>query len=126
MGELEYWRESKRRQEKVMFLKYEEMIEDPARVLRKMAEFLGCPFSEEEEEEGTVEKLVKHCSFKSLVNAEESKKASYDPWNGLTVKKSSFFRKGIVGDWAAHLSPEMARKMDAITGEKLKGSGLRL
>ncbi|XP_043692819.1 cytosolic sulfotransferase 15-like [Telopea speciosissima] len=35
-----------------------------------------------------------------------------------------FFRKGEVGDWMNHLSPEMAEKIDKITEVKLLGSGL--
>lgn len=37
-----------------------------------------------------------------------------------------FFRKGVVGDWENHLSPEMTKRLDRIVEEKLKGSGLNL
>jgi hypothetical protein len=40
------------------------------------------------------------------------------------VPNSSFFRQGVVGDWVNHLSPEMARRIDAITADKFRGSGL--
>ncbi|CAN0862900.1 Cytosolic sulfotransferase 4 [Linum grandiflorum] len=56
---LGYWKESQERPEKVLFFKYEEMKEDVGIHLRKLAEFLGCPFSLEEEEDGLVEGIAK-------------------------------------------------------------------
>jgi hypothetical protein len=44
----------------------------------------------------------------------------------LVAKHSSFFRKGIVGDWKNHLTPEMATRLDQITEQKLKDTGLKL
>ncbi|MQM01624.1 hypothetical protein Taro_034385 [Colocasia esculenta] len=39
---------------------------------------------------------------------------------GRHVEKKLFFRKGEVGDWTNHLTPEMAEKLDRITKEKLR------
>ena len=38
----------------------------PARHVRKHAEFLGVPFTEEEESGGVVEEVVRLCSFQNL------------------------------------------------------------
>lgn len=35
------------------------------------------------------------------------------------MKNSSFFRKGKVGDWKEHLTPEMAETMDRIMQERM-------
>uniref|UniRef100_A0A0E0CEM0 Sulfotransferase n=1 Tax=Oryza meridionalis TaxID=40149 RepID=A0A0E0CEM0_9ORYZ len=40
------------------------------------------------------------------------------------MENSVFFRKGEVGDWKNYLTEEMAKKLDAVVEEKLKGSGL--
>ncbi|KAH7666795.1 P-loop containing nucleoside triphosphate hydrolase protein [Dioscorea alata] len=120
---LGYWKESKRRPEKVLFLKYEEMIEDPVIHLRKLAEFMGCPFSMEEERDGVVEDIVKLCSFDNLTELEVNKDNN-GSFEETRLPASSFFRKGKVGDWVNYLSMEMAEKLDAITKEKLHGSGL--
>jgi hypothetical protein len=45
---LGYWKKSLEKPQKVLFLKYEEMKEQPIPNLRRLAEFLGCPFSPEE------------------------------------------------------------------------------
>ncbi|KAK8933331.1 Cytosolic sulfotransferase 11 [Platanthera zijinensis] len=121
---LEYWRESLSDSDKILFLRYEEMIDDPAKVMRRMATFMGCEFSEEEESMGVVEELTRLCSFDSLKNVEGSKNES-SIYEGMSVKKSLLYRKGGVGDWVNHLTPEMGRTIDSITQEKLAGSGLR-
>ncbi|XP_038986098.1 flavonol 3-sulfotransferase-like [Phoenix dactylifera] len=114
---LEYWRESLRRSEKVLFLKYEEMN------VRRVAEYVGRPFSEEEEKDGVVEEIVQLCSFEKLSSMEVNKRGVYEV-RETSVPHESFFRKGKVGDWANHLSREMGETLDRIVQEKLAGSGL--
>ena len=45
------------------FLRYEEMMEDSVGNLKKLAEFIGCAFSQEEEKQGIIEGIVSLCSF---------------------------------------------------------------
>lgn len=119
---LGYWSESLKRPSKILFLKYEELMEDPRKHLRKLAEFLGCAFSEEERED-VVEEIVRLCSLEKLKEAEGNKKGDRG-YKEVVVTKSSHFRKGKVGDWKNYFSPEMAERMDGIYAEKLSGSGL--
>ena len=37
---------------------------------------------------------------------------------------ADFFRKGVVGDWRNHFTPEQNAEFDAVYAEKMKGSGL--
>ncbi|KAK1274305.1 Cytosolic sulfotransferase 12 [Acorus gramineus] len=120
---LGYWRESLQRPERVMFMKYEEMKADTGGSLRRLSEFIGCPFLEEEEREGKVEEIVEMCSFERLSGLEVNKNGSIVFGRG-EIKNKGFFRKGEVGDWKRHLSLEMAERLDRITEEKLRGSGL--
>jgi len=55
---LQYWEESLRRPERVLFLRYEEMLLEPEAHVRKLAKFMGCEFSEEEEEDRVVSAIV--------------------------------------------------------------------
>ena len=118
---LGYWKESLERPEKVLFLTYEDLKDDTVFQLKKLAKFLNCSFSPEEESSGVVEKIVKLCSFENLKELEVNKK-------GKSIKNfenKKLFRKGEVGDWVNHLSPQMVEKMSRVTEEKLGGSGLK-
>ncbi|XP_023743078.1 cytosolic sulfotransferase 12 [Lactuca sativa] len=118
---LGFWNESLKRPKEVLFLKYEEMKEQPTTQVRKLAEFYGCPFTPEEEKEGIVDAILGLCSFESLSNMEVNKKG-YLPTGEM---KQAYFRKGEVGDWKNHLTAEMAEKLDMITECKFQGSGLK-
>ncbi|XP_060182926.1 cytosolic sulfotransferase 12-like [Lycium barbarum] len=119
---LSYWEKSCEMPQKVLFLKYEEVKEQPLSHLRRLAEFLDCPFSLEEEERGLVDEIIKLCSFDNLSNLEVNKsgKTLFGNDNGV------FFRKGEAGDWKNHLTDEMVHRLNQITEDKFKGSGLKL
>ncbi|XP_057802376.1 cytosolic sulfotransferase 6-like [Salvia miltiorrhiza] len=118
---LGYWKESLENPDRVLFLKYEDMKARPAAEVRRVAEFLGCAFSAEEEEAGEVDRILELCSFEGLRGLEVNKKGKVV---ATRVDKSAFFRRGEVGDWKNHLSPEMGKKLDRIIEEKFYGSGL--
>ncbi|KAK5832848.1 hypothetical protein PVK06_016651 [Gossypium arboreum] len=50
----------------VLFLRYEEMKEDAVAQTKKLSEFLGFPFSIEEEKTGMVNQIVDFYSFNNL------------------------------------------------------------
>uniref|UniRef100_A0A0D3FY53 Sulfotransferase n=1 Tax=Oryza barthii TaxID=65489 RepID=A0A0D3FY53_9ORYZ len=112
------------RPEQVLFFRYEEMKLDAAAHVRRLAEFVGLPFSAEEEEGGVVDAIVRLCSFDHMIGLEATKSGKTELVVG-TAANSSFFRRGQVGDWANHLSPEIAQRIDAITEARFNGSGLR-
>uniref|UniRef100_A0A0E0ASP8 Sulfotransferase n=1 Tax=Oryza glumipatula TaxID=40148 RepID=A0A0E0ASP8_9ORYZ len=112
---------------RVLFLKYEEVLRDPVNTIRELAQFVGQPFSDTEEEAGIVAEIVKLCSLESL----RSQKANKEGIQGVYIKFShdSYFRKGVEGDWRNHMTPEMAEMgehLDSIIREKLDGSGLTI
>ncbi|KAL5553809.1 hypothetical protein UlMin_041210 [Ulmus minor] len=117
---LGYWQESLERSEKVLFLKYEEVKEQPTYHLKKIAEFIGCPFSLEEEEKGVIEDIASLCSFENLSSLEVNNSGKIL----LGFESKAFFRRGEVGDWKNCLTSEMAERLDLVTQENLYGSGL--
>ncbi|KAK5777164.1 flavonol sulfotransferase-like [Gossypium arboreum] len=124
---LGYWKASLEHPDKFMFLKYEEMNEDTVLYLKKLAEFMGCPFSSEEQQKGVPEKIIKMCSFENLSNLEVNKSGIHREGQGnLEIQNKIYFRKGKVGDWKNYLTPKMATQLDQITQQKLSSSGLSL
>ncbi|KAJ3673859.1 hypothetical protein LUZ60_005851 [Juncus effusus] len=119
---LEYWNESLKTPKNMLFLKYEDLLENPFGGVKNIADFLGYSFSKEEEMERIPEKIVELCSFRNLTDLDVNKKK--DENTNLLDVNHIFFRKGGKGDWMNHMSLEMADKLDVITREQFEGSGL--
>ncbi|XP_057795649.1 cytosolic sulfotransferase 12-like [Salvia miltiorrhiza] len=103
---------SLKRPENVMFVNYEEMKEDPHGHVKKLGDFLGCPFQEEDE----VKEIVKNCSFEvqssyEVNKSEQSLIKNLFPYN-------SFFRKGKTGDHVNYLSNELIQRIDTLTKQR--------
>uniref|UniRef100_A0A0E0AT64 Sulfotransferase n=1 Tax=Oryza glumipatula TaxID=40148 RepID=A0A0E0AT64_9ORYZ len=62
---LGYWNVSKKEPSRVLFLTYEQMLQDPMGTIRQLARFLGQPISDAEEETGVVAEIVELCSLES-------------------------------------------------------------
>ncbi|KAG4201522.1 hypothetical protein ERO13_A05G283750v2 [Gossypium hirsutum] len=88
----------------VLFLRYEELKEDAVAQTKKLSEFLGFPFSIEEEKTGMVNQIVDFYSFNNL--------------------KDLDWRSGKVGDYVNHLSPTAVERLSNILEEKLSGRDL--
>ncbi|KAK1374110.1 Sulfotransferase [Heracleum sosnowskyi] len=117
---LGYYKESMKNPEKVLFLKYEELKDNIEFHLKRLAEFLGCPFSAEEEREGVIEDVAKLCSFENLKELDVNK-------NGKCIanfENKHLFRTAKVGDWMNHFTPLMVEQLSTIMEQKLEGSGL--
>ncbi|KAF8092927.1 hypothetical protein N665_0396s0016 [Sinapis alba] len=110
-----YWRRSLEDPKHLLFMRYEEMKAEPRGQIKRLAEFLGCPFTKEEEDNGLVDEILDFCSIRNLIGLEV---------NNTKRFRQTFFRKGEVGDWKNYLTPEMEKKLDIIIQEKLQGSGL--
>ncbi|KAI8010963.1 Cytosolic sulfotransferase 15 [Camellia lanceoleosa] len=113
----EYWKASLKCPETVLFLKYEDMKSETLFHVKRLAEFLGQPFSLEEESKGVVQEIVELCSFENLSDLEVNKNGAAD----VSAKNDVFFRKGKVGDWKNYLTTQMTECLDQITEEKLGG-----
>ncbi|KAK7314114.1 hypothetical protein VNO77_39326 [Canavalia gladiata] len=117
---LGYWKESLATPNKILFLKYEDLREDTNFHVKRIAEFLGCPFTEEEESSGMVENIINLCSFEKMKNLEVNKFGIV----GGSIEKKYLFRKAEIGDWVNYFSPSMVEKLSKIIENKLSGSGL--
>ncbi|KAB2633210.1 flavonol sulfotransferase-like [Pyrus ussuriensis x Pyrus communis] len=124
---LGFWKASLEMPAKVLFLKYEDLRKEPSANVKRLAEFLGQPFSEEEESKGVVQQIIKLCSFENLSSLEVNKTSmtqQYFVKANIVFENGDFFRKGQVGDWKNFFTDDMAKRMDQIIDERFSGSGL--
>ncbi|XP_049403891.1 cytosolic sulfotransferase 12-like isoform X1 [Solanum stenotomum] len=118
---LDYWKQSIENPNKVLFLMYEEIKEQPKTHLKRLAEFLECPFSIKEENCGVVDEILTMCSFKNLSNLEVNTIGKLSTGEENKV----FFRRGEIGDWKNYFTTEMSEKLNYVIEQKFQGSGLR-
>lgn len=117
---LGYWKASLERPDKVLFLKYEDIKKNNVPSIKKLATFLGLPFSVEEEKQGLIEETSRLCSVESMKNHE----ATMTGTGPLGIPASAFLRKGKVGDSLNYLTPSMVSRVENLIQEKLQDSGL--
>ncbi|KAG5568852.1 hypothetical protein H5410_064139 [Solanum commersonii] len=118
---LDYWKQSIKNPNKVLFLMYEEIKKQPKMHLKRLAEFLECPFSIKEENCGVVNEILRMCSFKNLSNLEVNTSGKLSTGEENKV----FFRRGEIGDWKNYFTTEMSEKFNYIIKQKFQGSGLK-
>ncbi|CAL5081235.1 unnamed protein product [Urochloa decumbens] len=120
---LSYWRAAVALPDTVLFLRYEDLLRDTGEGVRRLAKFMGMPFTAAEEAAGAVAAVVELCSLGNMKAQEVNKAGSVAAAGNLTMPRDSFFRKGVAGDWASLMTPEMAVRMDGIFHEKFLGTG---
>ncbi|CAK8681125.1 unnamed protein product [Clavelina lepadiformis] len=98
-----------RNESNVLFVVFEDLLKNPAKEIRKIANFLGVRRSEEE-----IEEIVEATSFR------KAKEEAPDVDRAI-----NFFRKGEVGDWKNHLTVAQSQLMDEKIKQKLVGTDIR-
>ncbi|KAJ0905736.1 putative quercetin-3-sulfate 4'-sulfotransferase [Helianthus annuus] len=93
---LGYWKASLERPERILILKYDDLKREPTSNVKRLAEFIGYPFSVNEEKAGVVDDIIKLCSFENLSNLEVNKTGKRE---GGSLENRLYFRKAEDGDW---------------------------
>ncbi|KAM4114749.1 hypothetical protein ACJW30_04G092900 [Castanea mollissima] len=110
----------------ILFIKYEDLTNETIHYVKKMNEFMGYPFSLEEEVNGVVQNIINLRSFENLSSLEVNQSGPMQFLSGIVGENNAFFRKGKVGDWKNHLTPKMVTRLDQINKQKLSSLGLTL
>ncbi|XP_068006858.1 sulfotransferase 2B1-like [Melanerpes formicivorus] len=84
----------------IFYITYEEMHQDLRGTAQRLSTFLGCPLSPE-----TLAALEHHCSFATM---KDNAMVNYTliPPEIMDHSQGRFMRKGVVGDWRDHFSPQ--------------------
>ncbi|XP_028326846.1 sulfotransferase family 2, cytosolic sulfotransferase 3 isoform X2 [Gouania willdenowi] len=101
------WRHTKLG-DRIMYITYEEMVQDLPAAIRRISTFLGRRLSEE-----TIQKIAEHCSFNAM-KANTMSNFSLVPKQFMDNDKSSFLRKGKSGDWKNHFSAEQLARFSSV------------
>lgn len=100
--------------DRIMYITYEEMVQDLPAALRSMADFLGSNLSDE-----VIQKIAEHCSFKTM-KVNNMSNFSLVPKVLMDSDKSPFLRKGVVGDWKNHFSSEQLARFTSVIRKELE------
>jgi len=102
------------------FIFYEDMKRDLRSQIRKVAEFLGKSYSDEQ-----VDKLASHLH---IDNFKKNPFVNMEPLRAMGAMhedRGSFIRKGKTGDWKNHFTPEMNAEFSRFMAEAMKGTDLQ-
>lgn len=110
------WWQASQNDQRILFLKYEDMKNDHAGNVSKLASFLDLQADPQ-----LIDRVVALSSFKSMTSNQNT---NFD-WVPQKADKPKHFRKGDIGDWRNHFSEEQSQQMDALFLEKMKGTGLQ-
>nr|XP_057918642.1 sulfotransferase 1C1-like [Doryrhamphus excisus] len=107
-----YWEEREKRN--ILYLFYEDMKENPRREMVRIMRYLDLSLSDD-----VISRIVELTSFKTM---KDNPMANY---NFITKpifdqSRSTFMRKGEVGDWMNHFTPEQAAEFDEDYEKKMK------
>jgi hypothetical protein len=110
------WWEASQKDERILFMKYEDLKHDHAGSIAKLASFLDL-----EVDSQLIERVVTLSSFKSMTANETT---NFD-WIPQRADVPKHFRKGDIGDWRKHFSAEQSQQMDDLFMKKVKETGLQ-
>ncbi|XP_031170789.1 sulfotransferase 1C2 isoform X1 [Sander lucioperca] len=107
-----YWME--REKKNILYLFYEDMKENPRREVERIMRYLDLSVSDE-----VISRIVELTSFK---NMKENPMANYSciPAPVFDHSISPFMRKGEVGDWRNHFTPEQSKMFDEDYEKQMK------
>ncbi|XP_053720729.1 sulfotransferase 1C2 [Synchiropus splendidus] len=111
-----FWEE--REKKNILYLFYEDMKENPRREVERIMRYLDLSLSDE-----VINRIVELTSFKKM---KENPMANYSciPENVFDQSISPFMRKGEVGDWTNHFTPEQSKMFDDDYEKQMRDSNI--
>ena len=98
----------------IFFLTYEDLSNDLAGTVRRIIDFCGLDVAPE-----SLPRILERCSFSYMKEYEPKFSPMAELEMLMSIKRDAFIRKGKVGGWQEHLSPEQAAEFDRAYEEAL-------
>lgn len=111
-----YWGK-KQTYSNLLYLFYEDLVEDTGREVDRLCSFLGLSTSVSDRE-----KITKDVQFDAM---KQNKMTNYSTLPVMDFKISPFMRKGKVGDWKNHFTVAQNEQFDEVYKEKMKNATVK-
>ena len=102
----------------ILFLTYENIFADTQKAVRKIAEFLGTEYSDPLRDGETLKRILYYSSFQSMSQNQSRWSSKRDD------NMPPFIRKGQVGDWKNHFSPDQVKRLTERFVTRTKGTDM--
>lgn len=109
------WWDASQHDKNILFLKYEDMKNDHAGNVSRIASFLDLQADSQ-----LIDRVVALSSFKNM----SSSQSTNFNWVPQREGIPGHFRKGDIGDWRNQFTEEQSQRLDALFLEKMQGTGL--
>uniref|UniRef100_A0A672K2D7 Sulfotransferase n=1 Tax=Sinocyclocheilus grahami TaxID=75366 RepID=A0A672K2D7_SINGR len=111
------WWEKKQTYSNLLYMFFEDMVEDTGREVARLCSFLGLSTSAEQKE-----KITKGVQFDAM---KQNKMTNYSTIPVMDFKISPFMRKGKVGDWKSHFTVAQNEQFDEVYKQKMKNTTVK-
>uniref|UniRef100_A0A673FIX0 Sulfotransferase n=1 Tax=Sinocyclocheilus rhinocerous TaxID=307959 RepID=A0A673FIX0_9TELE len=108
------WWEKEQTYSNLIYMFYENLVEDTGREVERLCSFLGLSISAEQRE-----KITKGVQFDAM---KQNKMTNYSTVPVMDFKISPFMRKGKVGDWKNNFTVAQNEQFDEVYKEKMKNT----
>lgn len=109
------WWDASKGNNNILFIKYEDMKRDLKAVVLKLVNFLQI-----ETDDNLINAVIEKSGFRKMANHSQTNFNWVPQQEGVP----GHFRKGEIGDWRNHFTPEQNKIFDVLYLEKLSGTGL--
>uniref|UniRef100_A0A671R1I7 Sulfotransferase n=1 Tax=Sinocyclocheilus anshuiensis TaxID=1608454 RepID=A0A671R1I7_9TELE len=116
-GKSNGWWEKEQTYSNLIYMFYENLVEDTGREVERLCSFLGLSISAEQRE-----KITKGVQFDAM---KQNKMTNYSTVPVMDFKISPFMRKGKVGDWKNYFTVAQNEQFDEVYKEKMKNTTVK-